>query len=229
MTGWIIAGAVVLLVFLLLWTDLVLAVQLEDSELSVRFRYGPVSLPVYPQPDKPQKPARKAAPAKKPGRRKKKKTTPKPPAQPVRKKKGDMGELWQIICSLLPPLGTLLTSIRVTRLQIQLMVGGTDAADTAIRYGQTCALVHGSVATLSGMMQVQIDRIEIGWDYLHAGITEKVSLELRLRLGIIVAQALRALWRLIMAIVGTNGKASAGPESGKSAASENHTGGITNG
>ena len=38
MTGWIIAGAVVLLVFLLLWTDLVLAVQLEDSELSVRFR-----------------------------------------------------------------------------------------------------------------------------------------------------------------------------------------------
>ena len=140
-----------------------------------------------------------------------------------------MGELWQIICSLLPPLGTLLTSIRVTRLQIQLMVGGTDAADTAIRYGQTCALVHGSVATLSGMMQVQIDRIEIGWDYLHAGITEKVSLELRLRLGIIVAQALRALWRLIMAIVGTNGKASAGPESGKSAASENHTGGITNG
>ena len=229
MTGWIIAGAVVLLVFLLLWTDLVLAVQLEDSELSVRFRYGPVSLPVYPQPDKPQKPARKAALAKKHGRRKKKKATQKPPAQPVRKKKGDMGELWQIICSLLPPLGTLLTSIRITRLQIQLVVGGTDAADTAIRYGQTCALVHGSVATLSGMMQVQIDRIEIGWDYLHAGITEKVSLELRLRLGIIVAQALRALWRLIMAIVGTNGKASAGPESGKSAASENHTGGITNG
>ena len=30
MTGWIIAGAVVLLVFLLLWTDLVLAVQLDD-------------------------------------------------------------------------------------------------------------------------------------------------------------------------------------------------------
>lgn len=207
MTGWIIAGALAVLVLVALWTDLVLAVRLEDGEFQLRFRYGPLSMPVYPQPERPPKPARKDAAPKKPARRKKKKAKQAPPAQkPVRKQQGDLGELWQIIRSLLPPLGKLLTGIRITRLQVQLSVGGTDAADTAIRYGQACALVHGSFAALSGMMPVQADRIEVGWDYLHSGITEEVSLELRIRLGQVVAQVLRGLWQLVTAIVRKSGE-----------------------
>lgn len=204
MTGWMILGGIALLVALILSMSLVIRFSVDGSVFRVWLGVGPFGKSVFPmaeQDEQVQKP-------------KKKRSTPKaaekkaPSKEQAGKKEHEPGNVTEMVQlaleaakGIFPPLGRLIKGFRLTDLRLYIRVGGPDAAQTAIRYGQVCALVHGSLATLKSFMRIQVTEVGIGYDFLQNGITEQVSFKLKLRLATALGQLLRMAWRVLCRVL----------------------------
>jgi len=100
-----------------------------------------------------------------------------------------------------PPVGKILTGFRVTNLRLYLRVGGPNAAQTAIKYGQLNAYIHGGLCAAKNFVHIGVKDIGIGYDFLGTGITEEFSFKVKLRLGRILGQVFRLIGRVIVRVV----------------------------
>ena len=89
------------------------------------------------------------------------------------------------------PLPFLLRHFRVTGLELTLIVGGDDAAETALNYGKLCAVVHGSLAALKNLIRVRVKRIDISCDFCGGATRQQMAFKLEIRLGILLWALLR--------------------------------------
>ena len=218
MTGWIIFGCVIAVFALLLSLSLVIRVEMDDDGLRARMGIGPFGIQLLPssggddktgqaeqeKSGKKTKKGKKSAGKKKSGRTKAKKSGEKESA-PAEKKPGDLlGTVRLVLAAAqgaLPPLGKILSGFRLTDLRLYISVGGPDAAQTAVRYGQVCAVVHGSLATLRHFMRISVTDLQIGYDYLSGSIRQSFSFRLKLRLGRALGQLLRLAFRVLVRIL----------------------------
>ena len=216
MTGWIISGCVIAVFALLLSLSLVIRVEMDDSGLRARMGIGPFGIRLLPssggdeeteqgQSGKKKKKAHKTAAKKKSGGAKKTKGKKTEEAALAEKKPGDLlGTVRLVLAAAegaLPPLGKILSGFRLTDLRLYISVGGPDAAQTAVRYGQVCAVVHGSLATLKHFMRISVTDLQIGYDYLSGSIRQSFSFRLKLRLGRALGQLLRLAFRVLVRIL----------------------------
>lgn len=156
MTGWLIAGGIVLLIVLLLLSP-VRAAVIYDGDLTVTVRFLFLRFALLTPEQEPQPPAA----AQKAGRAAKTHT----PAL-IRKAREleqtlqetldtdslpeTLSRLTALITDVLHAGSRLLSKATLTRLRLDLAVGGADAAATALRYGLYCSAVYPLVGVITG-------------------------------------------------------------------------------
>ena len=74
---------------------------------------------------------------------------------------------FQLIIDLLKEVLGLLQYATARRLHVKIRCGGEDAAETAIHYGQYCAIAHGFLNVLQGFVKIRKRgcKIDIGCDF----------------------------------------------------------------
>ena len=126
---WILA-ALFLLLILILWTPVRVRAAYDQGDLTVKLRFGPVKLQIFPRPERVEKPEKK--PESQP---KKKKEKPE-----KTKAKINREQIFYALEKLPPIFGRVLKrtgkSIRIEPLKVYVLVAGYDPADTALLYGR---------------------------------------------------------------------------------------------
>lgn len=103
---------------------------------------------------------------------------------------------FQLILDLLKELLGLLQYATATRLHVTIRSGGEDAAETAIRYGQYCALAHGFLNVAQGFVKIRKKgcKLDIGCNFFGEDVfTYDILLVVRFN------HVLAGFWRAVLA------------------------------
>ena len=201
--GWLICGGI-LLFFVLLFSlslaiDVCLGGETRVSAGILGWRY-----PIVPAPPKKEKTEKqKATEARKKAKKETKKAAKKEEESGGKsKEKGDIKGTVEMVLDLckaaLPPLGYLLGSFRLVKLEVEITVGGEDAAQIAQDFGKLNAVFYTSYHLLQQMMKVKVRRIDLSCDFLLPETRQWVSFQLKIRLGVILLALLRMAGRYLV-------------------------------
>lgn len=137
MTGWIIAGAVVLLIWLIGRIPLGAGVSRTREEGNrIWLQLGPASITLYPRPKKtPTKPAKEKK--SKPAKEKKPKKEGKPRKPFTREQIVTL--VRRFLSLALEAAGSFRRKLCIDVLELDLIVGSPDPADAAMDYGKASA------------------------------------------------------------------------------------------
>ena len=109
------------------------------------------------------------------------------------------------VLDLLGPLPAciqrLLRHTKIKRVFIRIVVAEQDAAQTAISYGRTCAVVHGALAALRNFLSIQVKSIQIHPDFTAEQGSVRVSGRVEVRVGTILLCGLQYLWSYLKTIL----------------------------
>ena len=179
-----------------------------DNKPAVRLRYGPLGFNLdmesKPKEQKKKKPAAKKPPKNKGAPKKKKEKKPPPPAvQFILDMKDTHGisgllEFFFGFIRLLTNTGSRLVGIiTMPKADLLLVVRGADAAETAITYGQMCAVVYPAFEILCKLKPCRNQRISVVPDY-EKGETEGIfAVSLRVVPLLVVKEALALVFRAL--------------------------------
>ena len=185
MVGWIIFGLILLLLVVLLSLSITFRIQYDD-DLTITVGAGKLRYTLVSTSEK--------------GVRKEKKKTNSKAKKKI--EKGDIKEtvflVIDVLRSVLPPMHSLWKKVRITALSIDIVVGGKDAAETAVCYGKISALVYGGLATLRSLMRMKVERVAINSDFLKEHIDQKVFFKVKIRILFVIWAGLRMAWRLLV-------------------------------
>lgn len=103
--------------------------------------------------------------------------------------------------SIFPMLKNLVVKIKVKDLKIQISIGAEDAHSTAIQY----ANIGNSIEILAGYLQtlnfVKIKKMQVYPDFVTGEIRYDISFFIKIRIGTVVKEALKALIKFIMSYI----------------------------
>lgn len=105
-------------------------------------------------------------------------------------------ETYDFLVALIKIALKLLKRCVITRLHIQIRCAGSDAAQTAIHYGQYCAATHGLLTALRALLTVRQRgcHIDIGCDFISEKNLFRYDVEISVRSCHILAAAVRLLF-----------------------------------
>ena len=198
MNGWLIAGAVLAALTLLLSCSVVVSVRITDA---VRIRVG--MLGVRFDVLSPERDARKAAREEKEKRRKKprrankkkKRASGKKKDASARKKQQEKEEdrfldtvqlILRLIRSVFSPSLYVLRHTRLTGVSIEMAVGGESADKTALACAGIGIALNNALALLKSQITVRVKRLSIRPDFTSGRITQNTRFRVKLRLGVII-------------------------------------------
>ena len=214
MTGWYIAGGILLLLAALLASPLRAEVSFRE-ELRLRLGWMFLSFQVFPpkeeKPEKKKKPRKKKSSGKKP---------PAPAKKPEGKKPGGLALLKEIfhyegvpgLFAFLKDLagiaaGTakkLFAHLTVKKFDLLVVVGGEDAAETAFQYGKLCGAVYPAVSTLLSACKCRRYGVTIVPDFDARETQAVFSARVKIRLIFLLWYGIGALWAFIRRLVREN-------------------------
>lgn len=185
MTGWFIAGSILLAVALLLFCSVSIEAAFEE-ELSARVGFLFFHFRVWPGPE--EKPA---------GRELKKKEQPVPKKKPSKikellRKKGVSGflELLRSFSRVAYGSAKKVLSHTVIRLLfLDLTVGGEDAARTAVNYGRTCGLVSTALTALLSVAKCKERNVRVTPDFQNGNSGVRFRIRLKIRMLFLLSAA----------------------------------------
>ena len=190
--GWWVLIGITALFTLILAGPISLKMVFEQGDLTARVRYW--GIPIYRIPVKSGKEEDESADGKDSSKRKKRRAKPKKKSLFAELAEGGMDEFIQVLKRLVAITATgarqLLAAVVVRKLEFALFVASEDAAETAMRYGQVCAVVYPAMSMLCGVMRVRCPRVGVVPDYL----AETSAVRLKLKAHIITG---RALWAVL--------------------------------
>lgn len=221
MTGWIIAGAVVLLLWLLSRVRLgVGASRTREGENRVWVRVGPKPITLWPRPKrKPSKPDKEKK-AKPPKEKKPKKE--KPPRRPLTREQ-IISLVRQLVSLALEAAESFRRKLRIDVLELDLVVGEPDPADAAMHYGQASAALGALWGPLTSAFQVKDGRARVDVDFQREHWALWGRFQMTLTVGQLIWLGLRCgvkalhIWREIRK--DTNDAEKGGRKHGKAASS----------
>ena len=165
----------------------------------VRVRVGPLFIQVFPLKKKKEKKEKKPA-------EKKKKSSPSAQGgeeekaqEPEKSKKGGTLDLVKAGLPLVgEAAGELRERIRIDLLCMDLLFGGTDAAQTAILFGMSNALIAPLLAVFQQNFEVKEHRVRTAVDFNEKTITLYLRATFSARIGQLLSFALRFGWKFLM-------------------------------
>jgi hypothetical protein len=195
MTGWIIAGAVLLLFASLLFCSVSVEAAFEE-ELSARVGFLVFHFRVWPRPEKKQagqipEQKEKPVPEKKPSK-----------IRELFRKKGFSGFLELLRAFSQVAFGSakkIFSHMRIRLLFLSLTVGGEDAAKVASNYGGVCGAVSTALTGLLSAAKVRERnvRVRVIPDFQDGNNSVRFRVRLKIRLFFLLSAALSALLSII--------------------------------
>lgn len=210
MTGWIIAGAILLFVLVLLMSR---ATVIFDYSGDVYLKVSYFGITVFKIPGKKKK--KKKAKKKKDENdgkeeesdKKKKKKKPKKPMPTF----DELMELLRMVLdSIGRPLKRILKRVTFSHLSFDAVCGGSDAAKAAINYGAMNIALSAVLNLIDQFFTLKTpDDLHIGVDFYQEKTVIKCYCEVRITVGSALAFAFSLLGRLIKNYLGRRGARSA--------------------
>lgn len=99
--------------------------------------------------------------------------------------------------------GDLLKIVRVDRLELNVVVAEEDAAQTAIVYGEACALIYPATAFLAGLKGSGQQHVSVRPDFTAEEGSVSFGCVLSARLGSLAGVALKRLFLLFFSLIQT--------------------------
>lgn len=109
-----------------------------------------------------------------------------------------------LLRSLLPPAGRMLRHIRFTGVRIYMTVAREEADQTAIAYGAVSAGVYNLLGMLDSLFTLRVKWVDILPDFVSGEPVYRISFRAKLRVGCILAGALRMLYNLAVNTIFAN-------------------------
>ncbi|MBR2108766.1 MAG: DUF2953 domain-containing protein [Ruminococcus sp.] len=165
---YIILGILLLLFLLTLFNVWVLASYNEELKLFIKVAFVKIQL-VPPKPKKekkkkkPKKPKKKGTPDKKKPEKEKSFSI-----KDYVKQKGVSGILniiKRISDFAVGTLNDLFSKITVTRFYLMLRIAGSDAADSAVKYGQVCSVLYPALKVIGEVVTIEDYDIDVEPDF----------------------------------------------------------------
>lgn len=161
MTGWLIAGGILLLLAGLLFTPAVLHLTLQDNAPPV-IRLSFLGIPLY-RSDRKQHAARRSAKHKK--KQTKKKSSSSHKKKQTNSENRSLSEWCDLIhdalCSIGKGLRCLMKHTHFRHVSIYIGVGNWDAADCAAEYAKLNTTLYPCLAVLGTLCPVSYDAIDV--------------------------------------------------------------------
>lgn len=207
-TGWIIAGSILLFILILLMSRVTIIVDYNgDVYLNVKY-FG---ITVYRIPAKKKtkkKPARKKKSKEKDETDKKKKK--RKPKKPMPTFDELMDLLRMVLNSLGKPLRKILKRISFSHLSFDAVCGGSDAARAAINYGAMNFALSSVLNLIDTFFTLKApDDLHIGVDFYEEKTVIKVYCEIRTTVGAALAFVFSLLGRALKNYLKSRGARSA--------------------
>ena len=163
MTGWIIAGAVLLALCLLSRLPLGVGASRREREgVRVWLRVGPADIALYPRPPKKPKAAREKKP--KPPKKKKEKAEPGKAPRPPLSGEQLLSLAGKLVSLALEAAGQVRRKLSIDVLEMDLIIGEPDPADAVLRYGQASAVLGTLWGPLTSAFRVKEGRVRVDVD-----------------------------------------------------------------
>lgn len=190
----IILGILALFVLLLLCPITAKLSYEEEFSAAISYLFFRIRIPAPEKPEKPKKSSKKNQKTKQPSEKKKetasKETLKK--YQELLKKRGLSGllSLLSEVTDALKKAGRKFRHLRVRLFSFQIAVVGGDAADTAILYGKTCAVVYPAVAAILHVCRYRTYHVEVQPDFTGEKTRIDAQIVLRISALYVVSAAL---------------------------------------
>lgn len=168
---WILLGLIIL-IFLLLCVPVRFDLSYNgDTNLSARYLF--LKFPIVPAPEKKPKEKKEKKPSEKKPDEQAKEKKPNPLLQQVKKYKEAEGlsGLLTLAKDFIKATGTrfgkLLKHVKLKDFDLYVLVGGEDAAETAMLYGEVCAGVYPAMSVLLSLTNCRPPhgRVSVDLDY----------------------------------------------------------------
>lgn len=157
------------------------AAEYGEDGLRIWLLAGPVRRQIVPAPEKKKKSGGKTV-IKKPAARKIASGT---------RRGGGLPPLTQLLKLAAQALGALRRKIWVRDLTLRVTYGGTEPAQTAIRYGEACAAAHALWPLFAQLFRVRRQDVRIVYDPEETSIGVYAHAAMTLRVGSVLALAAR--------------------------------------
>jgi Protein of unknown function (DUF2953). len=105
--------------------------------------------------------------------------------------------IWENVRPVILKIGR---TIRIDNLTIDLTVGADDAAQTAVTYGEACALLYPAVTVLEGLVRIKRRKILINADFNRNQSSLTFECRASIRLGAVVGVGLAAAVKLLLSL-----------------------------
>ena len=195
--GWLIALAVVIGLAVL---PLGVSAKYDAAGAWLRLIVGPVRITLFPGKKKENKP-------------KKKNDKPKVVSQETEsapKKGGSVTDFiplatigWELLCDFRRKL-------RVRRLEMKIILAGSDPCDLAINYGRACAALGGLEPQLDRFFVIRKKDIQVECDFVEEKTKIYAGVDLTITLGRLLALCVRHGWRALRAFIKINNERKGG-------------------
>lgn len=213
MTGWIVAGSILLALLLLSLLRLGVEGSYGEEGLIFRIRVGQIRVTLYPHREKPQKKPKKKREKKPSEAGKEKKARPekkvqleqttedKPQKEDENQKGGLPLPLMDLISLVLNAASDTISRLQIDTLEVGYTIAGKeDPAWAAIQYGLLCAGEGGLVPVLeNSFYRIKRRDIRAKVDFEARASLIWLRLGLSIRLGQLISIACRAGWAFFKA------------------------------
>lgn len=170
--GWIIALGVLTLIAIV---PIGVSVLYDASGLCAYAVAGLIRIPLYPTPKK--EPNEEKTQKKQSG--KKKTGTPKP----QKKKGGSFHDFLPLVDKVLDFLGDFRRKLRITRLEMKLILAGDDPADLAQNYGRAWTALGNLMPLLENVFTIKKRDLEVECDFLSDKTTVVARFDISITIG----------------------------------------------
>lgn len=187
MTALLIIGSIFLLILLILFSPVKVFLGFEnDFFAKVKF----LGFKVYETPQKTGKKKVSEAKNKQSGKKAEKEnnTALKEGKQLLlilKEKYGFTGavkKVLNLIYGMLTHIKKFLRHIRIKKIKLNLVVSGSDAAETAVEYGKVCAAVYPVLGFLDSFSSIELKRINISSDFAENKKEFEFSMVIKLQI-----------------------------------------------
>lgn len=213
-----IALAIVLTILVLIaLVPVGVQLQYDDGALLLRVMAGKLGIQLYPKKEKQFNARRRAAKMRRKAARTlrkqrqqekrqarethKRKKKPMASTKPLSPQKRSMGDIWQLIGLGKELLGDMRRKLLVRRLRLRVLFGGEDAARSAILYGQAWAVIGAVMPALETLFRIQDRDVEAEFDPTKSKMELSAQLDLRMRIGAMVALGCKAGFRFLNLLI----------------------------
>lgn len=223
--AWILLGVLIIfsIIFML---SLTLAISYIDGELTLSFRYGFLRIKLHPQKEKKKKEKKPSKIKKFLRLSKKKKSEPKDSSlnkddvklndtdkkkikkakKRTKKEKKKLSyspkEIYDFAVEMLEglsrPMKRIVKGIRISDLELDFIIGGEDAFETALSYGRISGIVGYLIGLIQSLMTLYIKDVDITADFDAKESTYNAKMLIKLRLGTFLIAAISIIFKILV-------------------------------